>query len=263
MTPRLFLRIAGTEARRLMAYRVDFWLTSVVGFAVNLGVAAFLWGSMSAVPGYDLAGILRYYAAAILLGKLVRGPERAGAISQEIYEGGYTRYLVYPARFLPFKYAQHLGSMTPSLVQLLVFGALCPFFLDSPWSGITPASALMALSVVALANLAHFLLAWPLQAVSFWADNVWSLMAMLQFGANLLGGLLLPLDLFPAWARDALLLTPFPYFFYVPVKALYGELPPEAWARGMAVLAGWNVALWLAGREVWRRGDRQYSGVGI
>ena len=121
----------------------------------------------------------------------------------------------------------------------------------------------MALGSIALANLAYFLLVYPVQGVAFWADNVWSLMAMLQFGTNFLGGLLLPLDLFPGWAREIIMLLPFPYLFYVPVKTLLGEVPPGEWIRGMGVLLAWALVLGAAGRAVWRRGDRQYAGVGI
>lgn len=267
MRPRLFAHVVGTEARRLMSYRVDFWITALAGFGVSLMIAWFLWrsllGDAGEIQGYTLDRMLRYYVLTILLAKLVRGPERGGALSQEIYDGSYTRYLVYPTGYFAFQYARHLGGLLPCLAQLLVFGATAPFFLDDPLQGIGWASAGMALASLAVANLLHFLMLYPIQAVAFWADNVWSLMVMAHFATNLLGGFFLPLDLFPDWAQRLAFHLPFPYFFYVPVKVLVGELPFHFWLQGMGVALAWCAILVMVGQAVWRRGDRQYTGVGI
>ena len=39
MTPRLFLRVAGTEARKRLVYRADFWLQAIAVFAIEFGMA--------------------------------------------------------------------------------------------------------------------------------------------------------------------------------------------------------------------------------
>ena len=115
----------------------------------------------------------------------------------------------------------------------------------------------------AVANLLIFLLRFIAQLVSFWADNVWSLNVMLRFTTELLGGLMLPLTLFPQWTQDLLVWTPFPYLFYVPVMVLLGEIGVVEWVQGLAVAAVWIAVAALVALRVWRRGTLGYTGVGI
>jgi ABC-2 type transport system permease protein len=270
VTPRLFLHATGLQARKLMSYRTNFWLNAVVSFFVELAVAYFLWVAIfretgrEEIGGFSLEAMIVYYLAAILLGKVVRGEERDLSISTDIYEGGLTRYLLYPTSYFGFKYAEHLGSLLPAFVELVVFGAIGLYVVDFPPDvHITPATIAMAAVSVAVANLLHFLLIYPLQGVAFWADNVWSLNVMFRFASQMLGGLFLPLTLFPEWARALLDLLPFKYLFFVPTTTLMGKVPPGEWAVGIAISLGWCAALALVARVVWRRGRLVYTGVGI
>jgi ABC-2 type transport system permease protein len=102
-----------------------------------------------------------------------------------------------------------------------------------------------------------------LQGVAFWADNVWSLNVMFRFASQMLGGLLLPLSLFPAWSQPVLEVLPFTYLFYFPTTTLLGQVSTAEWATGLAISLGWCGALALVSRAVWRRGRLVYTGVGI
>jgi ABC-2 type transport system permease protein len=242
----------------------------VVGFFAQFGLVYFLWQAMfaaedaEAVGGYTFEGMVTYYLAVILLGKLVRGREFEGAISSDIYEGGLNRYIVFPAAYLPFKYAQHLGSMVPAVVQFVLFGAALLLVMDVPQELMpTPGTVLLALGAAAAGNLMHFFMGVPIQAVAFWADNVWSLEVAKRFATSLLGGFMLPLSVFPGWAQAALKFTPFPYLFSFPARALLGQVPAAEWALGICVSLGWCGLFALLSRVVWRQGQLQYTGIGI
>lgn len=270
MTARLFAQIVSGESRKLMSYRSAFWLEAVAALAAQLAVAWFLWQAVfdasraTTIGGYTRAEMTVYYVLVILIGKLVRGQERAMAFSEDIYEGGLTRYLLYPVDYLRFKYAEHLGILAPSVLQFIVLGAAVLPFVDLPaLSRISPVSALMAATTVAVGNLLNFLLAYPVQLVSFWADNVWSLSVMLRLIAVLLGGYMLPLSLFPDWSRGLLAWSPFPYLFDVPVNVLLGRVGMHDWLIGLAIALAWSAALYGLGQVIWRRGCLQYSGVGM
>ncbi len=51
MNTRLFLHVFTIQARKLMSYRADFWLSSVVSFLVELGIMFFLWRAVFAESG--------------------------------------------------------------------------------------------------------------------------------------------------------------------------------------------------------------------
>ena len=276
MNPRLFGTVVSLETRKLMSYRADFWLNTTVAFVIELTVAYFLWRAIfgansqdtEAVPttigGFTFEGMMVYYVVALLLGRLVRGQERGDAMSLDIYDGGLTRYLIYPSSYIAFKYAGHLGQLLPAMIQLVGFGVVATFWLELPVNvTITPAAIAMTMGSVAIANLLAFLLRYPLAAVAFWADNVWALHAMLRFVGTLLGGLMIPLSLFPGWVQDVLHWLPFAHLFYEPVQTLLGQRDVGQWLQGMSIAAGWCLVLAALGGVVWRRGYLRYSGVGI
>jgi ABC-2 type transport system permease protein len=268
--PSLLLRIASLEARTRMSYRVDFWLSTVVGFAAQLALAYFLWQAIFAtqarevIGGFHFEGMVVYYVAVLLVGKLTRGREFEGAVSDDIYQGGLNRYIVFPVPYLPFKYAQHIGAMLPSVVQFVLFGVVTLLLLDlAPELRPTAGRLAMALGAAALANLLHFLMSFPVQAVAFWADNVWSLEVARRLIVSFLGGYMLPLSVFPDWALPVLEVLPFRFLFDFPVRALLGQLTVGSWALGLLVTAGWCGVFAVIARIVWKRGSLQYTGIGI
>ncbi len=274
MGPRLFWHVFATEARRQMSYRADFWLSTFVGLIAGIVIPYFLWSDIYALSGqshiaqFSFEGMLTYYVVAVLLSRVVQGPDMVQNLADDIYDGELSRYLVYPTRYLPFKYAQHVGGTLPGLTQLAMFGMLFTILLavfTAPPAemAITPWTAIGCAVSVALGNLLYFLLGYPLQCVAFWADNVWSLTVLLRFVSALLGGLLVPLSLFPAWAIEPLMALPFPYLYWFPVRTLMGLVTFAEWTGGVAITAGWCAAILFLGRAVWKRGEIDYSGVGI
>ena len=270
MSPALFLSVMSIETRKLMSYRADFWIHTVVAFGAELLIAYSLWQAVfvatdrQQIGGFSFEGMVIYYVVAILVGRLVRGQERQISSAQDIYDGTLSRYLVYPTPYLGMKYAEHLGALFPAALQVVLFGAVAVVALAAPADvAISAGSLAMATVSVALANLLWFLIRYPIQSVAFWADNVWSLNVMVRFASEMLGGLLLPLSLFPEALQKILHWLPFPYLFYFPVVTLLGRVSVGEWAQGMAIVIFWCIALTWIGDWAWRRGTRTYTGVGI
>ena len=265
---RLFWAIAGVEARKRMSYRADFWINAVVGFVAELGVAWFIvlamFSGVDRMGDYSRNGMLLYYVAVILAARVVRSADMDWAIADEIYQGTLSRYLLYPANYGLLKYATQIGALLPAFIQVVLFGAWVPFVLGIPEGiRITPATAAMCLGALAVANAVHFMSCLPFQLVAFWADNCWSLLVAHRIIASLLGGLLLPLSLFPAWSQSALAALPFKYMFAFPVDVLLGRVSPGEYVVGIAVAIAWCGIFAGISAAVWRRGTLQYTGVGM
>jgi ABC-2 type transport system permease protein len=269
MRPALFLRIVGIEVRKRLAYRADFWIQSFAVFATEMGLVWFLWQAIFAARGTDrvagmtLPGTILYYVAVILVAKLARGPDLAEDVSNDIYEGGLNRYIVYPAPFFGFKYAQNLGALTPAFVQFALFAAVAPFLLRDAEMSVSAGSVGMCLASVLVGNLLYQTMTWPIAGLAFWADNVWSLLVALRLVSGLLGGVLLPLATFPEWSQPVLAALPFRHCFAEPALALLGRTDPATWARNLAVAAAWCLCFALVTRAVFARGKLRYTGVGI
>jgi ABC-2 type transport system permease protein len=270
MRPALLWSVFSVEVRKRMSYRADFWINSIVGILVQFSVAWFLTGAMFSASGQARLGgltpqaMLLYYAFVVLMARIVQASAMEMVMAQDIYEGSLNRYLLYPVSYAGIKFAEQAGSLAPQLLQLILFGMAAPWVVGIPDDvRITPVSILMAAVSLAAANLLHYLLVLPINAVAFWADNVWSLMVAERMVVTLLGGFLLPLELFPEGARAALVWLPFPYLFSVPVRTLLGQVSVAEWVVGLMVAAAWCVIAAGAAKQVWRRGILQYSGVGI
>ncbi len=270
MRPRLFWKITSLESRTRMSYRIDFWLNVAVGFLVEFGIAWYLWKAIFAhsgsrtIGGYTFEGMVVYYLAVILVGKLIRTSRFEGAVSSDIYEGSLNRYIVFPASYFPFKYAQHIGTLVPAVLQFLLFGGAMLFLLDVPREMmLTIPGLVMTCGAIALGNLLYFILDYVIQLVAFWADNVWSLDVAKWFVASLLGGYMVPLSVFPVWVRGALEMLPFRFFFDFPARALTNQLTFGEWAGGMALCLFWCGVFAAAAWSVWNRGRYRYTGVGI
>ena len=270
MNTRLFLHIASVEARKRMSYRIDFWINTLFGFLAEFGVHFFLAVALFAESGQaEIRGFARpdlvvYFVTVLLIQKIVMGPDFGGHVSEDIYEGGLTRYLLFPSSYTPFKYAQHLGALVPLVLQALLFGVLAVFVLEPTQTlRVTPWTIAGAIVCVVVANLLYFMMRLPLQLVAFWQDNVWSLSVMLRFVSRLFGGAMLPLTFFPVWSHDALRVLPFRALYDLPTQTFLGQLSPTEWLTGVATALVWCAVFTLLARAVWKRGDLKYTGVGI
>ncbi len=270
MTPRLFLTVLSMEMRLAFSYRFDFWVSTILGFVLPVALSLFIWQAIfsesgsEVIAGYTYSGMIVYYILVWLVGQFVQGGEDLTDISDEIYDGSLTKYILYPMSYFLFKYASHLSHIAISFVQVLVFGTLAHLFFGILNDiSFTPAALLAGVMALMMANFLHFVLAWPLEAVAFWQDNVWSLHAMTRFLSYFLGGVFVPLAVFPEGMREVLRWLPFEYLYSFPVRVITGETTSVETLRGFIVCAVWIVIVGIITRIVWARGDRQYTGVGI
>lgn len=263
-------QILAQELRKVFAYRVAFWMRFGLGITTELTVAYFLWGAIfevngeATIGGYTFGGILYYTVFASLGTRIIRPLDRGGFISEEIYQGGLTRYLLYPVPYLGVSYLAYFAQQIVGVGQLL----LGLFLATRVWSppaelAITPASVALGIATGFLSGAVLFLINAALEMIAFWQDTVWNLMAMLRFIGSLLGGLMIPLSLFPDWGRFVAHLTPFPLVFSFPVRCFLGQVGAEEWVRSALLLGLWGAAMSVVVAAIWRRGIRVYSGVGI
>jgi len=266
----LFAHIMSLEARKRMSYRVDFWINTLIGFVAEFGVyfaltwALFAESGSATIGGLARADMVVYFIAVLLIAKIVRGPAFGGIASQDIYEGHLTKYLIFPTHYVAFKYAEHVGALLPLFVQAVLFGLLGWWLLEPPQAyGISVGTVLAGLVAIAFANLLFFSMRLPLEFVAFWQDNVWSLSVALRFVTNLLGGVMIPLALFPTWSQEMTRWLPFRLLFDWPTRTLLGQVGPTEFVTSLMLAVGWIVVIGSIARVVWRRGSLQYTGVGI
>jgi ABC-2 type transport system permease protein len=111
-----------------------------------------------------------------------------------------------------------------------------------------------------LAFALRFLIQYTFAILAFWTEranaieNFWFLFYLF------FSGLIAPLEMFPERVREVVLWTPFPYLIHFPAALLIG-IPVEV-VRGLLVILGWGLLFFVLNRWLWRRGLKQYSGMG-
>jgi ABC-2 type transport system permease protein len=258
------------EIRKTLSYRVDFWLGLLGNALAELALAFFLWQTVfefkgvDSLGGYSFHALMYYYAVAPFVARAVRGYESYGVISQDIYDGSLTRYLIYPVSYYLYKFAIQMANVASTLVQLFVVTSLFLLCFGTP-AGVT-LSALgvsQAVLLIMVGCVLYFLLVSSLELVAFWADNVWSLIVMLRFISGFLGGVLIPLSLYPENLRRLIDLTPFPYLISAPAHCFFSPLPQAEFLNTLRMLFIWLMICAVLNVFLWRRGLARYTGVGM
>lgn len=257
------------EIRKVLSYRVDFWINFLGAVLTELAIAYFLWRAVfdtqgtTQIGGYSFQAMILYYVLVALVRRTVMAFDH-GAISFEIYDGSLNRYLVYPVSLFSYKYVSWMANAFVTYVQLLLSLAIFIGAFGVPVDRhVTLEGLVMGTVSVWAASSVYFLCSMLFELVAFWAENVWSLLVMLRFTVALLGGGLIPMALFPDWSRGILKSLPFEHMVSTPIRAFMGELTWTEFALSLSMLAIWSALISAMVAWVWRRGTLKYSGVGI
>ena len=260
--------VVAAEIRKILAFRADFWVTFIGQTVIQILIARALWASIfessgnDVMEGFTLETMTLYYLLVPIGSKMLTG-ENIGFLSREIYDGTFSKYLLYPISFFQYKSLTYLTYSSFYGLQLIAI-----YFIYSFWQfgAITLESlAQLSLGIVLFlfASLAYSMLAMFVELIALWADNIWSLMVMTRFFCFFFGGAYVPLDFFPEWMKDILAYTPFPYLVNLPIKATMGMSSMNEIVLGIIMLMVWGSIFALATRFLWSKGQYRYSGVGI
>lgn len=256
------------EIKNMLSYRLEFWMKFLGQTALSFVIAYYLWQNIfltkgvSSINGYSFKGMMIYSVVAPLIQKILDA-DNMGLFSRDIYEGGLTKYLIYPVDFITYKFIVFFAHSLFYLVQLII---LLTFF-TSLW-GIPPEfnlsfyNFLFTFPFLFLASVLYFFLSACIEMVSFWADNTWSLMAMLMMIITLLGGAVIPLDFFPEWSMPILDFLPFKSMVYLPTQFMLGKYHHLAFITFIKLIF-WIMGVAFLNSRLYRLGLKQYSGVGI
>ena len=266
---RLWRVVLSIELRKTFSYRVDFWLKFLGALAANVAAAYFVWSAIfsrtgkTEIGGYTMPALILYYVLTPLIENISRSAE-GSQVSDDIYSGGLTKFIVYPASFFGFKYVSSLASAVVGVVQLLaIVGFYLVFVGLPPEVAMTPLSFAAGIVVALAAGVLNFLIAAAMNQVAFWADRVWSLNVMMMFCVRMLGGAMLPLTMLPAQMQAVNRFLPFAYLVSFPVRTMMGQASLGEIGEGLAAIALWSLAMAAANRWIWGRGAHKYTGVGI
>lgn len=264
----VFINIFSLELRKIFSYRVNFWVQYFASVIGEIFVSYVLWRAIfdsnqfTQLGGMSFSQMMHYSVYAALLMRLIRGPENF-QVSEEIYSGSLTRYLIYPVNFLAFKLAGHFAHIVLTIFQFFIGLAVVLWLTPLVHaSDLSFYNVVLALSTAITASFFYYFVLLAIEYVSFWADNVWCLNVIFRFIMAFLSGFFVPLALMPEWLQTALKKSPFPAMGDVPIRAMMGQVSTDEVLMSQMMLLVWFVPVTLILTLLWRAGTREYTAVG-
>ena len=242
-----FARIAATQARR---ERADLY-GRMAFFAVILGVFSSLWHAVAeaGMPiDADPKALVWYLAATEWI--LLSAPPIYLDIQNAIRRGDVVYRLTHPVSFVAAEYASALGLL---MLRAPVLGitAFCCAFVFTGW--VPPVTTLAVVVPFGLAaTMLITALYLMLGLLAFWLHDVAPVFWVWQKLLFVLGGLMLPLELYPQIIQRVAMFTPFPSLLSGPASFVLGASAgsPAVLARSLLF---WSCATTLAIAWLFRR----------
>jgi ABC-2 type transport system permease protein len=230
-------------------------LGRVLFFVVIFVVYSAIWravGESGASVGNQPDEMLWYLAVTEWI--LMSAPLVQFEIEEDIHRGDVAYQITRPASWLGARLAHGIGAMAVRApVLLVVAGASAWTFAGPPKR---PAGLAIAIAFGLLAAMVVTLFHVAIGVASFWLGDLAPAYWIWQKMLFVLGGLLLPLQFYPALFVRIALLTPFPALLGGPASLSTREpLMPEGLL--FAALAFWALLGWVITRAAFGRAVRR------
>ncbi|HQN42547.1 MAG TPA: ABC-2 family transporter protein [Anaerolineaceae bacterium] len=187
------------------------------------------------INGLTLRSTLWYLVIAEVI-ELSR-PRVANTISEAVKDGSIAYILSKPYNFLWYHYSSSLADTIFRALLNLVLGGGVAWLLVGPPPSLWGLLAVLPLLMGAWAL--NYCIAALIGLLAFWVEDTSAFQWIYQKLAFILGGLLIPLDFYPAWLRTIADALPFSAVTYAPARLFV-----EPSLNGFLAALG-QQALWL------------------
>lgn len=213
--------VARIAARQQWAYRTEMLMRSIsmilfMSVFVALWTTAYAARGGAALEGYGLLDIVWYLAMTETI--TLSSSRIFLGISDAVKSGDLAYTLTRPVSYPWFQVAQSLGESIPRFA-LNFFTAVTVVTLGvglgaGSWQGL-----LAFVGMAALALLLDVLIAVLIGLSAFWIEEVMPVFLIYQKLMFTIGGLFLPLEMFPPWLQKLSAWLPFNFIAYAPARA--------------------------------------------
>ena len=246
------LAIARLAARQRLEERAVLW-GRVLFYVIILLIFARLWeallggsGPVSGAAGQRPSHYIWYLAVTEWI--MLSQPLLHLDIEADLRAGNVGQALSRPLSYVAGKLAEAWGEVAVRLAVLGVCGVACARLLGAEW----PEPSALPLAAIAgvLASVVMTLALAAIGLSALWVTDSTSVYLIWQKLCFVLGGLMLPLSIYPPWLRSLAEWSPFAALLFGPGELVLGVPPAHVWGCLLRLLCwGALFALALAGLE--------------
>jgi ABC-2 type transport system permease protein len=250
---RAYMAIAATRFRAMLQYRAaalgGIFTQSFFALVRIMIFDAFYRSSAVAQPlapaemvGYVWLGQMTYAMFPWNVDSAVREDVRSGNVVYELCRP-LSLYWLWSSRALALRTAPVLLRLPPIVIVAVV---IMPAIGLDAWRLQPPpdlAAAFAALAAMVGALALSCALTTLMSITMLWTVSGQGVAVMSSALALLLGGMVIPLPLFPDWAQPIVTALPFAGLLDLPARLYTGNIPPSGLAWVLAHQLGWSAAL--------------------
>jgi ABC-2 type transport system permease protein len=250
-----------------LEYRINFAI-SLISAAYPIFIQSFLWTAIyrntseSVVFGYTYRQIIAYTFLASLVSRIVRtGFEYE--IMDDIKSGRFSKFLVQPLGYFPYRLANFFGQKLVSLAMILSILVFMLVGLNAFWDvSLQFSRIVLFLVTLALAMALNFLIFYCISSIAFWIIEIGFLFEGVRIVFILLSGGIFPLEVFGERFVQLMNFLPFKYTVNYPINVLNGKIPGDEVVLGLLMQCIWIAACVFLAKYLWRVGSKRYVAVG-
>jgi len=256
-----YLALARVNLAQYLVYRLSFILRRV-RVVLSLLLTYFLWTTVFTQRlkafSYSESAMLTYIVLIYLLGEIVYS-SRIADLAGQIRSGEVINYLLKPYSFFRVMFTRELVDKLLNLFfSLLEVALLIGIFKPEIIIKSDFLTLSLALGALFLGVIISFFISFTISLIAFWSTEVWAPRFVFTVLITVMAGSYFPLDIFPKVFYQLLLLTPFPYFAYLPTKILLEGFSLQYLAfSGVALV--WVLLSYFLAKGLWRKGMREFS----
>jgi ABC-2 type transport system permease protein len=253
-----YAAVYATSVRNQLAYAGELafrgiFLSLILFVFLRLWQATYGGQDTPTIAGFTVAQMVWYLA--ITESIVLSRPRFNQAVDQEVRTGDVAYTLVRPYSYAAHHCANYLGERTVRFVTTLAIGCALALLYVGPVP-LSPANVAYGLVALALGVAIDFAGTFGIALLAFWIEDTWSVNLIYDRLIMLLGGMMLPLEVFPGWLAGVARALPFSAVVYGPARVTLGGLEEGASSlllrQAVTLLAAW-VVVWLLYRRAFRR----------
>ncbi len=214
-----YVSVGRVTLNNQLVYFTDFLVRSIflliiLYIFIQLWSATFDGEGLPQIAGYSFEQIIWYliFAESITMAC----PSMSAKIEEEVKSGDVAYKLIRPVSYIGFHFVSYLGEVVFRLmINLLIGGFLGFLVLGWPEFGL----GWLGFFIVAVGALSiNFILNMMVALCSFWVEETRGLEFVYHKFLFTIGGMLMPLEVFPHWLQQICSWLPFQAILYFPAK---------------------------------------------
>lgn len=256
-----YLEVARTTFYQYFVIRLNFVLWRVRQL-IFLLLTFFIWSSIfegrNNFFSYTKPEMLTYILLASFIGTFALA-SRTYEIGEKIVSGNIIENILKPIPFFNYYLAKDMADKLTNIffaffeISLVIVLFQPPLFIQT---GLL--NFLFFFIFMVIGMLISFFFSLSLSFISFWTIEYWAVQFIFFMLVFFLSGTYFPLDILPKPLFYILLITPFPYFYYLPTKIFVKGIDSVFIVEAVLAFV-WVYLSFRFARFLWNKGLKSYN----